>query len=86
MDANGKKKTTAPPSDRAARERMEQSILDRKKALQVCGACGSRGNWLTESVKKPVRYLICGHCGAGRCQVVVMPAEVEAALAGTATR
>lgn len=47
---------TSPRQDlAAARERMEQSILDRKKAMLHCGTCGSQGRWRTESVKKPKR-------------------------------
>jgi len=72
---------TAPPEDMtAARERMEQSILDRRKASTHCPMCGALGNWKTDSVKKPLRYLLCGGCGVGRCQIAVMPEEAEQAL------
>jgi hypothetical protein len=72
---------TAPRLDLgAARERMEQSILNRRKAEAHCTICGAQGNWRTDSVKKPLRYLICGGCGVGRIQIAVMPEEVDQAL------
>jgi hypothetical protein len=77
----------APPEDlAAARDRMEQSILDGRKAHTHCPICGALGNWKTDSVKKPLRYLICGGCGVGRVQIAVMPDEVDAALGPTAQR
>ena len=67
----------------AARERMENSLLERRKAMSHCNVCGAQGNWDTESVKKPIRYLKCGHCRVGTIQIVVTDADVAAALGQT---
>lgn len=81
--ARNAKKT--PPADlKAMRERMEQSILDKRKAELHCGTCGAQGRWRTESVKKPKRYLVCTGCGiiprSGYVQIAVTAEEVDAAL------
>jgi len=64
----------------AAAARMEQSILDRRKALAHCGTCGAQGNWRTQHVEGAVRYLECKACGVGVIQIAVTEQEVAAAL------
>jgi len=77
---------TRPADDlAAARSRMESAILDRRKALAHCPVCGALGNWTTESTKRPVRYLRCGHCCVGAIQIAVCDSEVSAALGDTTT-
>jgi len=78
----GRRKGRPPRRDdgTAARERMEASILDRRKATTHCPTCGALGNWETQSVKKPIRYLLCGHCRVGLTQIAVTEADVDAAL------
>ena len=65
-----------------ARARMETALLNRKKAEAHCPVCGAQGNWLHVSAKKPIRYLLCGHCRVGTIKVVVTDEEVAAALGG----
>lgn len=65
---------------KAARQRMEQSILDARKARLNCGACGALGNWGTQSVHGETRYLLCGHCNVGTAKVTVTAKDLNAAL------
>lgn len=72
---------TAPREDLSgAIGRMEQSILNARKARAHCGICGAQGRWKTDSVKKPLRYLICVGCGVGRTQIAVTAEDVRVAL------
>lgn len=79
------RKTRKIDDGKAARQRMEQSILDARKARLNCGACGALGNWKTQSVHGETRYLLCGHCNVGTAKVTVTVKDVDAAL-GLPTR
>ena len=78
--ARARKKPGKMDDGSQARARMENALLDAKKALAHCPMCGAQGNWLTDGVSRPVRYLLCGHCRVGRIKIVVTDEEVAAAL------
>ena len=67
--------------------RMEQSILQGKLAVKICGHCGGMGHFEITQTRGDIRYLTCTACGIPKdrpqvyCVVVVTREEVLAAFA-----
>lgn len=74
------RKPTPPDDGAAGRARMEQALLDVRKARLHCNQCGALGNWKTDSVKGETRYLRCGHCNVGTQKVTVTEQDLDKAM------